>query len=121
MTLQTQTQTQFELKIKNKTEFNQILLQAIDEAFSTLSNDNNQAIYNHLESIFKIKTQELPNKLTEFTDAIEQTFGLAAGLIEIRIMAKLHAKVQSNAYYLKSNELFFAEYLVNLQAFFTST
>ena len=120
MTLQTQTQTQFELKIKNKTEFNQILLQAIDEAFSTLSNGNNQAIYNHLESAFKIKKQEIPNKLTEFTDAIEQTFGLAAGLIEISIMAKLHEKVQGHAYYLKNDELFFDDYLDNLQAFLTS-
>lgn len=121
MTLQTQTQTQFELKIKNKTEFNQILLDVIDDAFSSFSNDNNQAIYNHLECVFKIKKQEIPNKLIEFTDAIEQTFGLAAGLIETRIMAKLHAKVQGHAYYLKNNELFFSEYLDNLQTFLTYT
>ena len=120
MTLQTQTQTQFELKIKNKTEFNQILLQAVDEAFSSFSNGNNQAIYNHLECTFKIKKQEIPNKLTEFTDAIEQTFGLAVGLIEIRIMESLHKRFRDHAYYPKDNGVVFSEYLADLQRFLAS-
>ena len=120
MALQTQNQIKFELKLNEQTEFSRLLQKAIDEAFSSVSNDNNKAIYNHLENTFKIKKQEIPNKLAEFANAIEATFGLAAELIEIRIMANVHKHINNHAYYPKDDKVVFSEYLADVRRFLAS-
>jgi Zn-dependent oligopeptidase len=117
MNTQIVTQIQFELKINNKPNFENILSEAINQVFSSILKENSEAFYNHLESTFKITRKEIPQKLTEFNDAIEQIFGDTAGLIQIKIMRALHEQAQDHAYLLENNNLVFSDYLVDLQRF----
>jgi hypothetical protein len=73
--------------------FEELLLEAIDEGFSTLGESSKAAIYFKLEKTFKIKRQEIPHRIEEFTDAIERIFGTGAQLVEIRIMRFLFTRV----------------------------
>jgi hypothetical protein len=82
----------FERKLEKK--FNDILLESIDKAFLTLGKNSKSAIYFHLESKFAISRQDIPDRVHDFSDALEQIFGLAARQLEILIMKCLNEKIE---------------------------
>lgn len=77
----------------SEVEFDTILLVAVDEALSMLSDSVKKSIYFHLEQNFHIRRDDIPRRLEAFTQAIEGIFGVGADWIEILIMKKLHEKV----------------------------
>jgi len=98
-------------------DFKRFLLEAIDESLALLGDSVKKAIYFHLESLFQIKKQEIPNKIDEFVAAIEKIFGEGAKLLEIQIMKWLNEKAHGSfKYYPMNDELEFTEYI---QAFVT--
>jgi hypothetical protein len=93
--------------------FRKLLLEAIDEALSSLGDSVKQAIYFHLEKTFNLKKQEIPDKIEEFTKALEEIFGLGAKLLEIRIIKDFYEKDgQMFKYFPEKDELSFAKYMV---------
>ncbi len=74
-------------------EFEKILLDSIDEALSCLGESPKKLIYFHLEQKFKITRQDIPQRVGDFSEALEQVFGLGAQHLEILIMKNLHAKI----------------------------
>jgi hypothetical protein len=79
-------------EIKKET-FEEILLEALDEALSTLGEKVKNAVYFHLNSRFYIERNEIPNRMTEFITALERIFGLATPHLEILIMKTLNDKL----------------------------
>jgi len=75
--------------------FDQILLESIDESLLSLGENVRTSIYFHLEDLFKIRKQEIPNRLSDFSNALKQIFGLGAKHLEIMFMKRLHAKVEA--------------------------
>lgn len=93
-------------------EFNKLVLKAVDESLSSLGESAKQAIYSYMEKTCKIKRSEIPGKIEEVTNALEQIFGDGAKLIEIQIMKTLYQKVgEAFVYSPKKDELIFAEYV----------
>jgi hypothetical protein len=97
--------------------FEDTIIEAVDESFSPFGHSSKQAIYFQLENAFKIKKQEIPCKIEEFADAIEQIFGIGAKLIEVRIIEALHERKQDFVHFPKKGDLVFTEYIANLHAF----
>ena len=92
--------------------FKKLLLEAVDEGLSFLGDSSTQAIFLHLEKTFKIKKQDIPNKIEEFTNALEKIFGPGAQLLEIQIMKYLYEKVGHDfEYFPEKDELLFTEYV----------
>ena len=93
-------------------EFNLVMLEAVDEALSFLGESAKRAIYYHLEEKFKIRREEIPVKIDDFAEAIEEIFGLGAKIIEMQIMKSLYKKVGRNFKYVpKEKDLLFTAYL----------
>jgi len=90
-------------------EFEKILVEAIDESFSSLGESPKQAILFHLENTFKIKKQKIPNKIDSFDNALKKIFGLGADFLEMLIVKKLCEKANSDAKGLAPKEAGFAE------------
>ena len=98
--------------MKRKREaFENLLLEAVDEALASLGDSAKQAIYYHLEDKFKITKNEIPNRLKDFTEGLEKIFGLGARFIEILIMKKLYEKVGQPLEWNESKELIFFDYV----------
>jgi len=74
-------------------EFDRILLDAVDGAFSILGENVKISIYFNLRQKFNITKNEIPSKLGEFSDALEKIFGIGARHIELLVMQKLHEKL----------------------------
>jgi len=98
-----------------KTKFETALTEAIDDVFSAFGNTNMQAIYRHLENRCGLKKEAIPFKIEDFAKAIEQIFGSAAKLIEIKILERLHANYRDFSYVPKKGELSFVEFVYTLQ------
>ena len=98
--------------------FNMVLLETVDEMFSSFGSSCKRAIYFHLRDTFKIKKQEIPLRIEDFANALEQLFGDGAKFIELRIIAALHKKTPNFVYAPPMGDLVFAEYLASLRHFF---
>ena len=98
-------------------EFNTVIVETVDESLSSFCNLDKEAFYLRLENAFNIKKQEIPSKLEEFADAIEQMFGLGAKLIEIKIIQSLHKKIPGFVFFPKKADVDFKEYVASLRAF----
>lgn len=97
---------------ENKTKFEEILLEAIDEGLSLLGESPKQAIYFHLKETFNMNRQDIPYKIEEFTNAIEKIFGAGAKILKIQIMKCIFKKIgYSFKHYPKQKSLTFKEYI----------
>jgi hypothetical protein len=73
--------------------FSRILLAAVEESLSSLGDSSKQAILFHLESSFKLKRENIPSNLTEFSKALEGIFGPGAEYLEKLIVKRLYEKL----------------------------
>jgi NAD-dependent dihydropyrimidine dehydrogenase PreA subunit len=73
------------LAIKNTgiESFDQLLLEAIDEALSSFGENVKISIFFHLETRFELKKQETPIRISYFSYALEQIFGPGARHLDI--------------------------------------
>jgi hypothetical protein len=53
-------------------ESEKLLVEAIDESFSSLGESPKQAILFHLENTFQIKKQKIPNRIDSFDNALKK-------------------------------------------------
>jgi nucleoside-diphosphate-sugar epimerase len=100
-----------------KDNFEKLLIEAVDTVFSSLGDPCKQAFYFHLKHRYNIIRQEIPQRIEDFADALEEIFGPGAKLIEIEIMRALFTEVQDFSYSPKQEDLSFTKYLETLCSF----
>jgi hypothetical protein len=76
-----------------KKAFEKLLLEAIDDALSTLGDSARQSIYFHLERKLRIPRSDIPQRLQVFEDGLFKIFGPGSQFLEVLIMKKLHEKI----------------------------
>jgi hypothetical protein len=97
---------------KRTMNFEEDLLEAIDEGFSLLGESPKQAVYFHLEKTFQMNRLDIPYRIEEFIDAIEKIFGAGAKILEIQMMKCLFKKVgYTFKHYPRQKNLTFTEYI----------
>lgn len=94
-----------------KETFEKILLEAVDDALASLGESAKQSIYFHLEKKFQIRKNDIPTRLTDFANGLENIFGIGAKFLEILIMRKLYEKTGQTMKWDESKELMFVEYV----------
>lgn len=77
-------------------KFAEILLNSIDDAFASLGQNVQFSLYFHLETKFALTKQNIPDRISDFSDALDQIFGQAARQIELLIMKFLNERVKCN-------------------------
>ena len=98
-------------------DFETVLNQSIDETLSILGENIKEAFYIHLEKSFGLKKEEVFLNIERFAIAIETMFGKSSLLLEIKIMSSLHEKVEDFSFESIKGEVFFYDYLTNLENF----
>jgi hypothetical protein len=101
--------------------FDTTMLETVDEIFSSFGNSCKQAIYFQLKNTFKIQKQEIPLRIEDFANALEQLFGVGAKFIELKIIESLHKKAPNFVYSPHIKDIVFPEYVVSLRRFFLIT
>lgn len=73
-------------------KFDEVLLDSIDEALSSLGESVKKSIYFHLENSFLIPKLDIPHRIADFSNALERVFGSGAKYLELLIMKNLYMK-----------------------------
>ena len=77
-------------------KFDELLVESIDEAISSLGEPVKNAIFLHLKNDWSIRKKDLPNKLEEFSKIIHKIFGLGATRLEIKFLKNLNSKIEGD-------------------------
>src|SRR5665648_116466 len=77
-------------------KFDELLVESIDEAISSLGEPVKNAVYFHLQNDFSILKKDIPNNLEEFSRIIHKIFGLGASRLEIKFLKNLNLKIEAN-------------------------
>ena len=96
--------------LAKRSEFDKLLVSAIDEALTSLGESVKQSIYFHIENKFKVARNDIPENLEDFQGGLEKIFGTGARFIEILIMKNLHTKI-GLPLKMDSEQLEFVEYV----------
>jgi hypothetical protein len=78
--------------LNNSMTFEEVLLEAIDEGLACLGGQAKKTVYLHLKNKYALCRQNIPYRIENFTEALEDTFEAGAGLLEIKIMKILYTK-----------------------------
>lgn len=97
--------------------FEKLLIDVVEEGLSSLGDSSKDAIYSYLRGRFQIEKQEIPCKIEAFANALEELFGAGARLLEIRIIAALHERVDQFKYFPNQGDITFTEYVTAIRNF----
>lgn len=92
-------------------DFEKLLQESVDESLSSLGDSAKHAIYYHVESIFGIKREQIPNNVEAFAKALEEIFGQGAGFLETLITKRLHEKAGLGSKRYSPENSKFSEYI----------
>lgn len=84
------------IKSPREEQFDEFLVEAIDETLSSLGEAVKSTVYQHLEDDFNIPKNEIPQKIKEFSEIIHKIFRLGASRLEIKFMKSLNSKLKAN-------------------------
>jgi len=76
-----------------KSLFTQALLEATDEGLLILGESGREAIYFHLQNLYSLKREDVPEKPETFVEGIRKIFGVGAEVIERAIVKSLYRKL----------------------------
>jgi hypothetical protein len=102
--------------------FQKLLLDAVDGAFSSLGDSAKQSIYFHLETKFKVPKDEIPCRLDDFENGLENIFGIGTRFLEILIMKRLYETMELKGRTLKweeNKEFKFTDYVRTAEQVFS--
>jgi hypothetical protein len=115
-TLSFETTGPIDRKSSSRLVFEQLVNETIDNVFSSLGTVGRLAIYDYLETEHALKRNDIADHIMEFSEALEQIFGVAAALLEIQIMKKLCRKVPKFKHW-QEGSLTFPDYVNALSHF----
>ncbi len=102
-------------------DFEQLLLEAVDEALASLGDSAKEAIYFHLEDKFEISKDEIPRNLEVFLKGLDEIFGVGARFLEILMMKELYKRIGQPFEWEEGREFMFTEYVVAAKRSFPET
>lgn len=86
-----------EKRLKNQAEkFEDVILQAVDEALGELGESVREIVYFEVARNYAIKKEEIPEKFYEFILALRSEFGNGSKTLEALILEKLFGKIGSS-------------------------
>ena len=98
--------------------FQKLVVEAVDEALSSLGNAAKQAIYWYLEKTCAIDKRGIPYEAEKFEGALEKILGQGAKLLEIRMMKHLYQRIgRKFKYHPEQGNLTFAAYIAAMHSF----
>jgi hypothetical protein len=117
-------------EITGQRKFDEYLIEAIDEALTSLGAPVKNSIYFQLENNFNIPKNEIPKQIDQFSDIIHKIFGFGASRLEIIVIQKLCPKIKVNVELTEYewplskwiiNDITFSEYVYNARKNYCST
>jgi PAS domain S-box-containing protein len=78
-------------------QFNESLLAAADDMFSSVGSSAKTAIYFHIENKYNIKKEDIPSNIAKFSEALDQLFGIGSKPLQKIFKQQLKTKLKTNS------------------------
>lgn len=75
-------------KAQRAKDFDEILLEAVDEALSVLGEVAKEAVFGHLQKHYSLHKTDIPKEIGVFRNALESMFGKVSGRIVCNLILK---------------------------------
>lgn len=92
-----------------------LISEVVDDSLSCFGDPFKQYVYSKLSKYYRLEKHEIPSRISDFAEALEDIFGAGAKLIEMRIIQDLHEKSRGFVYVLSGDDLVFTEYVESLR------
>jgi len=115
--IQTENMPKIEMAMDFKSsKFDDLFLEALDCTFLKLLGINaKQAFFSFLDQKYTLSKEDIPNRIGDLADGLEQIFGASATLLELEVMKNLKKRVPSFNYLAKRPEISFEAYAESLK------
>ncbi len=94
------------------------ILEAVDKSLASFGESVRQVVYYQLDTIYHVRKQDVPCRIEEFANALEEIFGVGARLIEMRILETLYSMSGGFVYFPKGKDLVFKDYMLSIRSYF---
>lgn len=98
-----------------KISFETAVTGAVDAVLLSLGKSVTEVIYSYMDNACGLKKEDIPCKITKFSETLKQIFGPLSKLVEIKIIEKLHSSYEGFSYVSKKEDLSLAEFVRNLE------
>ena len=89
---------------------------SLEETLSAFGEKQKQTIYSYLDNCYGLNKQEIPNRIEEFSQAIDNLFGTGGKLIKASIMKALFKKIKKPIKIkAKTKDLYFEDYIQTIR------
>ena len=103
-------------------KFDEYLIEAIDDALTSLGTAVKNTFYFQLENNFNLPKNEIPEQIDKFSDIIHKIFGFGSSRLEIMFIQNLCPKIKISVEFAEYkwplskwiiNDISFTEYIYN--------
>jgi hypothetical protein len=89
--------------------FDQLILQAVDDSLSVMGEEPKRAMYQDLLTIHSLRKEDIPFRISEFVSGLKKALGTASKVVEKLILKKLYERIGTT--FQESQGLEFRDYI----------
>lgn len=108
-----------ELNLSEETEktFEELIVEVIDQVMLSLDPRVKKSFYNILKTDYNLDKNDIPYRIGDFVNALEEVYGISALLIEVAILKKVCQELPAFTFVVENTQLNLVDFLKSLRIF----
>jgi len=108
-----------ELSLSEETEktFEELIVEVIDQVLLSLDPRVKKSFYNILKTDYNLDKNDIPYRIGDFVNALEEVYGISALLIEVAILKKVCQELPAFTFVVENAQLNLVDFLKSLKIF----
>lgn len=108
-----------ELNLSEETEktFEELIVEVIDQVMLSLDPRVKKSFYNILKTDYNLDKNDVPYRIGDFVNALEEVYGISALLIEVAILKKVCQELPAFTFVVENTQLNLVDFLKSLRIF----
>jgi len=108
-----------ELSLSEETEktFEELIVEVIDQVLLSLDPRVKKSFYNILKTDYNLDKSDIPYRIGDFVNALEEVYGISALLVEVAILKKVCQELPAFTFVVENAQLNLVDFLKSLKIF----
>jgi len=108
-----------ELSLSEETEktFEELIVEVIDQVFLSLDPRVKKSFYSILKTDYNLDKNDIPYRIGDFVNALEEVYGISALLVEVAILKKVCQELPAFTFVVENAQLNLVDFLKSLKIF----
>lgn len=108
-----------ELSLSEETEktFEELIVEVIDQVLLSLDPRVKNSFYSILKTDYNLDKNDIPYRIGDFVNALEEVYGISALLVEVAILKKVCQELPAFTFVVENAQLNLVDFLKSLKIF----